>query len=71
MGEGLPQQSDSYLMGFAMNHELEEYNAAIVSRAKIQARLCCDPTCEGCSWFDECQGSVDKAEQALLKVLAD
>jgi MoaA/NifB/PqqE/SkfB family radical SAM enzyme len=54
-----------------MNHELQEYNDAIVNRAKIQARLCCDPECEDCRWFDECQGRVNRAELALLTVLAD
>ncbi len=54
-----------------MNPELQAYNDAIVNRAKIQSRLCCNPECEDCSWFDDCQGRVENAESALLAKLAE
>jgi hypothetical protein len=50
--------------------KIQEYKEAVVNRALYQARLCCDPDCKDCSWFDECQGRVDKAEEAVLLELA-
>jgi len=49
---------------------LQAYRDAIVKRAVYQSTCCCDNKCDGCAWKGDCQGLVEKTEEALLMELA-
>jgi hypothetical protein len=51
--------------------KIQEYTDAVINRAKYEARLCCSERCKDCSWFDECQGRVEKAVHEYLVELAN